>query len=84
MTKLEKLLKRIMSVPGDVTFEELEKVLLLYGYEESSPGSGSSHRTFRKQNHPPITIPKHKPIKKVYVRMAKEIIEKGEYDEREN
>lgn len=84
MTKLEKLLKRILSVPGDVTFEELEKVLLLYGYEESSPGSGSSHYTFRKQNQLPITIPKHKPVKKAYVRMVKEVIEKGEYDEREN
>ena len=32
-----------------------------------SPRSGSSHYTFRKPGCQPITIPKHEPIKKVYV-----------------
>ena len=29
--------------------------------------SGSSHYTFRKAGCQPITIPRHEPIKKVYV-----------------
>ena len=33
-----------------------------------SPRSGSSHYTFRKPGCQPITIPKHEPIKKVYVK----------------
>lgn len=42
----------------------------------SAPKSGSSHYTFRKQGKNPITIPKHEPIKIVYVRMVKEVIER--------
>lgn len=42
------------------------------------PNSGSSHYTFRKPGKMPITIPKHEPIKKVYVQMVKEVIENGE------
>jgi hypothetical protein len=41
----------------------------------SAPRSGSSHYTFRKEGCAPITIPKHEPIKKVYVLMVKEVIE---------
>ena len=39
------------------------------------PRSGSSHYTFRKFGCMPITIPKHEPIKKVYVEMVREIVE---------
>lgn len=40
-----------------------------------APNSGSSHCTFRKSGCMPITIPKHEPIKKVYVEMVKKIVE---------
>ena len=43
-----------------------------------SPKGGSSHYTFRKPGKMPITVPKHEPIKKVYVQMVKEVIENGE------
>ena len=43
--------------------------------------SGSSHYTFRKQGKSPITIPKHEPIKKVYVEMVRKVVES---EEREN
>ena len=36
---------------------------------------GSSHYTFRKAGCQSITIPKHEPIKKVYVEMVKQIVE---------
>ncbi len=51
------------------------KVLESYGYEMNVPRSGSSHYTFRKSGCMPITIPKHEPIKKVYVEMVREIVE---------
>ena len=37
--------------------------------------AASSHCTFRKEGCRPVTIPKHEPIKKVYVEMVKEVIE---------
>ena len=37
----------------------------------NAPRSGSSYYTFRKPGHRPITIPKHEPIKKVYVEMVR-------------
>ena len=55
--------------------EELQKILEYYGYVMNAPRSGSSHYTFRKSGKNPITIPKHEPIKKVYVEMGRDIVE---------
>ena len=49
-----------------------------YRYELNAPKSGSSHYTFRKPGAVPITIPKHEPIKKVYVEMVRQVIESEE------
>ncbi|HQM02514.1 MAG: type II toxin-antitoxin system HicA family toxin [Oscillospiraceae bacterium] len=78
MSKFDKLLERITSLSKDMRFDELRKVLESYGYTMHSPKGGSSHYTFRKPGKMPITIPKHEPIKKVYVQMVKEVIENGE------
>lgn len=78
MSKFDKLLERITSLSKDMRFDELRKVLESYGYTMHSPKGGSSHYTFRKPSKMPITIPKHEPIKKVYVQMVKEVIENGE------
>lgn len=75
MSKWDKLLQKICSLSKDLRFDELCKVLESYGYSLNAPKSGSSHYTFRKPGCQPITIPKHEPIKKVYVQMVKEIIE---------
>ena len=78
MSKWDKLLSKVCSLSADVRFEELKKILEDYGYTMYAPSSGSSHYTFRKQGKMPITIPKHKPIKKVYIRMVKDVIENEE------
>lgn len=78
MSKWDKLLNKICSLSSDVRFNELKKILESYGYTMYAPSGGSSHYTFRKTGRNPITIPKHEPIKKVYVRMVKEIIENEE------
>lgn len=75
MSKWEKLLKRICMLSKDLRFEELRKVLEGYGYVMTAPRSGSSHYTFRKPGCQPITIPKHEPIKAVYVEMVRDIVE---------
>ena len=75
MSKWDKLLEKIQSLSRDVRFDELRKILEGYGYTMCSPRSGSSHYTFRKTGCQPITIPKHEPIKRVYVEMVKQVIE---------
>ena len=65
----------VCNLSKDLRFDELRKVLESYGYEMNAPRSGSSHYTFRKQGCMPITIPKHEPIKKVYVEMVRQIVE---------
>lgn len=75
MSKWDKLLMKILSLSKDLRFNELRKVLESYGYVMNASKGGSSHYTFRKSGCQPITIPKHEPIKKVYVEMVKEIVE---------
>ena len=75
MSKWDKLLTRICTLSKDLRFDELRKVLESCGYEMNAPKGGSSHFTFRKPGCQPITIPKHEPIKKVYVEMVKQIVE---------
>ena len=75
MSQIEKLIERIGTVPNDLRFEEVRKVLEYYGYTMYAPHGGSSHCTFRKPGKPPITIPRHSPVKRIYVLMVKEVIE---------
>ena len=77
MSKWDKLLNKILSLSKDMRFQELKKVLEYYGYQMTAPSSGSSHYTFRKSGKNPITIPKHEPIKKIYVEMVRKIVEEG-------
>ncbi len=78
MSKWDKLIKRIRNLSKDLRFNELRKILEAYGYLMAEPRGGSSHYTFRKQGCQPITIPKHEPIKKVYVEMVRLVIESEE------
>ena len=77
MSKWDKLLSKILSLSKDMRFQELKRVLEYYGYQMKAPSSGSSHYTFRKPGKNPITIPKHEPIKKIYVEMVRKIVEEG-------
>ena len=80
MSKWDKLLSRILSLSKDMRFDELKKVLESYGYEMNAPKSGRSHYTFRKPGKNPITIPKHEPIKKIYVEMVREVVEESTHE----
>ena len=82
MSQWEKLLTRILSLSNDLRFNELRKVLESYGYKMSNPKGGSSHYTFRKDGCYPITIPKHEPIKKVYVEKVRQIVESEDANEK--
>ena len=80
MSKWDKLLYRIKNSSSDLRFDELRKVLEEYGYIMTGPRGGSSHYTFRKNGCRTITIPKHRVIKKVYVEMVRDIVEREEQD----
>lgn len=80
MSKWDKLITRICSLAKDLRFDELRKVLEDYGYVMDAPKGGSSHYTFRKSGCQPITIPKHEPIKRVYVEMVRKVVESEEND----
>ena len=75
MSSWDKLLARIQSLSKDMRFDELRRVLEEYGYSMKMPRSGSSHATFRKPGCAPLTIPRHEPIKRVYVEMVREVVE---------
>jgi hypothetical protein len=60
MSKTEKLLQRLLSVPSDFTWEELTKILGLFGYVELKKGkTGGSRRKFADENKNVIIL--HKP-----------------------
>lgn len=48
MSKIEKLIQKLLSKPKDFTWAELQKVLKHYGYEEQS-GSGSRRKFINKE-----------------------------------
>lgn len=83
MSKWDKLISRICNLSRNLRFEELKKVLEAYGYVMYAPRGGSSHYTFRKMGCQPITIPKHEPIKKVYVEMVRQVVESEERNNEE-
>lgn len=76
LSRWDKLLARVKELSKDLRFDELRKILEWYGYEMHAPRGGSSHYTFRKPGCSPITIPKHEPIKKVYVELVREVVER--------
>ena len=78
MSKWDKLIQKIKSLDKNLRFEEIQKVLEYFGYEVKVPRSGSSHYTFRKSGCAPVTIPKHKYVKSVYVETVRDVIEEEE------
>ena len=74
MTKRDKLIERLKNNPNNVRFEELQTLLLSFGFEERQPSGGSSHYTYTYGTCVQ-TIPKHKPVNKIYVKMVIKIIE---------
>lgn len=84
MSSWDKLLKRFLELDHDIRFEEIVKVMKEYGYEIKQPKGGSNHYSFVKSGCSRIVIPRHKPIKKVYVKMIKKVIEEEmkEYESR--
>ncbi len=70
MSKFDKLLNRIRHNPQSVTFEDLDKLLIAYGFVRRQPQSGSAHFTYSLRTHR-ITVPYRRPVlKAVYVKQV--------------
>lgn len=60
MSTKEKLRERFLRMPSDFTFDELQQLLIGYGYEKGNKGRTSgSHVIFKNGNKRPIML--HKP-----------------------
>lgn len=60
MSTKDKLIARFMALPSDFTFDELERLLMLFGYSKSNKGKTSGSRViFKDKNGHPIML--HKP-----------------------
>lgn len=75
MSKFDKLLDRLDAIPPDMRYGELDTILRHFGYTPTETHGGSSHITYRKDNTL-ITIPRHTPIKRIYIKKVKEAIER--------
>ena len=72
MSQLEKVLKKLYSLPKEMRYEELKNILERYGFVGTE--CGSSHITYRRDGYPNITIPRHGNINKVYVKLVRDAI----------
>ena len=60
MSSKDKLIARFLALPSDFTFDELERLLGLYGYTRSNKGKTSGSRVvFKDKEGHPIML--HKP-----------------------
>ncbi|MBM6882434.1 type II toxin-antitoxin system HicA family toxin [Bacteroides caecigallinarum] len=60
MGSKEKLIERFKRLPNDFTFDEMERLLSIFGYEKSNKGKTSGSRViYHNENKRPIML--HKP-----------------------
>lgn len=75
MSQWDKLIAEILSKSPKLRFEDLYKALIRIGYTADQPRGGSSHYIFRKPGCVTITIPKHSPLKRVYIELVAEAVQ---------
>jgi predicted RNA binding protein YcfA (HicA-like mRNA interferase family) len=79
MSKRQKLLQRIQRSPKNVSFDDLRKLLELYGFElKRSKGSHHSFVGYVSTKKATIVIPYRYPLQTVYVKKALALIEQIE------
>ena len=86
MSELEKLKKRLKSLPKDFTYDEARSLLTKLGFEEKNKGRTSGSRVkFEKKNNPDILLHKPHPqntLKRVYLqKLLETLIKSGDIKE---
>lgn len=75
MSRKDKLISRLLSIPTDFTWDELCKVVAFFGYKELTGGkTGGSRRRFVDGNKNIITLHKPHPANLVKGYAIKEVI----------
>ena len=63
MSSKDKLISRFLTLPSDFTFEELERLLTIFGYAISNKGKTSGSRVvFKDKEGHPIMLHKPHPV----------------------
>ncbi|CUS03630.2 YcfA-like protein [Candidatus Promineifilum breve] len=78
VTKRQKRLEKVRNNPKNVRFEELDQLLLEFGFKRRQPRSGSSHFIYiRGQLR--LTIPMNRPhLREVYVKSVVKLLDEIE------
>ena len=71
MSKREKLLERIQDNPRSVRFEEIDLLLIQYGFMRRQPRGGSSHYFYSLGSYN-VTIARHRHY--VHFKAVKEVL----------
>jgi len=75
VTKREKRLERIRSNPKNVRFEDLDQLLIDFGFTLRQPRGGSSHYIYVREGFR-LTIPINRPhLREVYVKQVLKLLE---------
>ena len=71
----EKLVERLKHLPKDLTFDEAERLLSLYGYEKSNKGRTSGSRVlFYKADKLPVFLHRPHPQKELKEYAVKQLL----------
>lgn len=74
MTRKQKLYERLKNNPGSGTFEDVHNLLTWCGFELRRVTG--AHHIYKRAGHDLIiTVPRHKPLKAIYVKQALAVFE---------
>jgi len=73
MTKIDKALAKMRNNPKDWNIEDLKNIAKRFNVEFRQPGT--SHVTFRASDGSKVTVPAHKPIKPIYIKLFLTLID---------
>jgi predicted RNA binding protein YcfA (HicA-like mRNA interferase family) len=78
MGQLEKLIAKMRRLPPEMRYEEVERVLLGYGFELVR--SSGSHQVFRHPDGRTQVVPKHRGqvVKNTYLRQVLKLLQEEE------
>lgn len=75
MSKFDKLIIKMRTNARDWRIDDLKAIAERVGVDYRQPGT--SHVTFRLPNGSKVTVPAHKPIKPIYIKLFLELLEEG-------
>jgi hypothetical protein len=76
MAKIKKLIERFLSIPKDLTWDELVKILIYFGYNEQHTGkTGGPRRKFSAEDGHIIGLHKPHPNNIVKLYQVRQVVE---------